>query len=101
MILPGCSRTLGATQGVDGTNFALFTSVAERVELCLFDESGRQMRCLDLPACDNDVWHGFLPGCGAGQRYGYRVHGQYAPKKGQRCNPSKLLVDPYARTLSG
>lgn len=97
----GRSDTLGATPDRDGVHFALYSSVAERVELCLFDDNGNQTRRLDLPDCTDGVWHGFEPGLGAGQRYGYRVHGPYAPDRGLRCNPSKLLVDPYARQLVG
>ncbi len=92
---------LGATPDPDGTNFAIYSAVAERVELCLFDAEGHQSRCIDLPGCDKGVWHGYLPGCRAGQRYGYRVHGPWEPNEGLRCNPSKLLIDPYARALDG
>ncbi len=90
----------GATPVDGGVNFALYSSVAERVELCLFDAAGNETR-FDLPECTDDVWHGFLPGCEPGQRYGYRVHGNYDPKLGARCNPHKLLIDPYAKALSG
>jgi glycogen operon protein len=101
MIEPGCPTPLGATADASGTNFAVYSSVAERVELCLFDSSGHQAKTIDLPGCTDDIWHGYLPDCNAGQSYGYRVHGPYAPEIGQRCNPHKLLVDPYARALSG
>ena len=101
MIEPGCPTPLGATADASGTNFAVFSSVAERVELCLFDFSGRQTRAIDLPECSDGVWHGFLPDCHAGQHYGYRVHGPFEPARGLRCNPAKLLIDPYARALSG
>ena len=67
----------------------------------MFDSSGRQTRVVDLPESSDDVWHGFLPDCHAGQHYGYRVHGPFAPARGLRCNPAKLLIDPYARALSG
>ena len=91
---------LGATPVDGGVNFALYSSVAERVELCLFDAAGSETR-IDLPERTDDVWHGFLPGLGPGQLYGYRVHGDYDPQAGARCNPHKLLIDPYARALSG
>ncbi len=97
----GRSDALGATPDRDGVHFALYSSVAERVELCLFDDAGSQLRCVDLPDCTDGVWHGFEPGIGPGQRYGYRVHGPYAPASGRRCNPSKLLIDPYATSLTG
>ncbi len=95
----GNPERLGATPDPDGTNFAVYSAIAERVELCFFDDEGNQTWCVDLPACDKGVWHGYLPGCKAGQRYGYRVHGPWEPDQGQRCNPSKLLIDPYARAL--
>ncbi len=97
----GNPERLGATPDQYGTNFAIYSAVAERVELCLFDADGTQARCIDLPACDKSVWHGYLPGCRAGQRYGYRVHGPWEPNQGLRCNPAKLLIDPYARALDG
>lgn len=100
MITPGHADALGATPEQDGVNFALWSSVAERVELCLIDEGGQQS-VLDLPDCDNGVWHGFVPGCKAGQRYGYRVHGAWDPDAGLRCNPAKILLDPYARIITG
>lgn len=92
---------LGATADKDGVNFALFSSVAERVEICLFDEAGTEYARLDLPGCDGDVWHGYMPGLAVGQQYGYRVHGPFDPSRGLRCNSNKLLLDPYARKLSG
>lgn len=101
MIEPGRPTSLGATPDASGTNFAVFSSVAERVELCLFSEMGKQSASYDLPSCDDDVWHGFLPDCHAGQLYGYRVHGPFEPSRGLRCNPAKLLMDPYAQVLSG
>ena len=83
-------------------NFALFSAHATGVELCLFDENGtRETTRLALPARTGDVWHGHLPGARAGQLYGYRVHGPYAPAAGHRFNAHKLLVDPYARELRG
>ncbi|HEY8371701.1 MAG TPA: glycogen debranching protein GlgX [Pseudonocardiaceae bacterium] len=97
---PGSPYPLGAHYDGAGTNFALFSEVAERVELCLFDDDGRETR-VDLPEVDGFVWHGYLPGVGPGQRYGYRVHGPYDPARGLRCNPHKLLLDPYAKAVSG
>ena len=101
MIEPGCPESLGSTVVADGVNFAIYSSVAESVELCLFDEQHRQVRTHALPACTDSVWHGFLPGCIPGQRYGYRARGPYDPANGLRCNPAKLLLDPYAKLLSG
>src|SRR3954453_18996308 len=98
-IWPGTAYPLGATYDGVGTNFAIFSEVAERVELCLFDERGRETR-VDLPEVDAFVWHGFIPGLHPGQRYGFRVHGPYDPSKGLRCNPNKLLLDPYAKAVS-
>ncbi len=97
---PGRPYPLGATFDGVGTNFALFSEVAERVELCLFDEAGRETR-IDLSEVDAFVWHGYLPRVAPGQRYGYRVHGPHAPEAGHRCNPSKLLLDPYAKAVQG
>ncbi|MDH4067003.1 MAG: glycogen debranching enzyme, partial [Acidobacteriota bacterium] len=84
----------------EGTNFSLFSEVAERVELCLFDEAGTERR-IDLPERYAFCWHGYLPGVGPGQRYAYRVHGPWAPGEGHRCNPAKLLLDPYAKAIEG
>jgi glycogen operon protein len=78
----------------------LYSEHAERVELCLFDESEREVARVTLPGYDNNIFHGFLPGCTPGQRYGYRVHGPYEPELGMRFNPAKLLLDPYARQIS-
>ncbi len=97
---PGKAYPLGATYDGSGTNFALFSEVAEQVELCLFDAAGEETR-LALPEIDGFVWHAFLPGIEPGQRYGYRVYGPYDPKEGHRCNPNKLLVDPYAKAIDG
>jgi glycogen operon protein len=83
-----------------GTNFSLFSEIAERVELCLFDDAGRET-AITLPEVDGFVWHGYLPNIGPGQRYGYRVHGPYDPGSGLRCNPHKLLLDPYAKAVDG
>ena len=99
-VWPGSAYPLGATYDGGGTNFALFSEVAERVELCLFDDSGRETR-IDLPEREALVWHGYLPRVGPGQRYGYRVHGPYDPAAGLRCNPNKLLLDPYAKAIDG
>ncbi|HEX5300550.1 MAG TPA: alpha-amylase family glycosyl hydrolase, partial [Streptosporangiaceae bacterium] len=99
-VWPGDSYPLGATYDGAGTNFALFSEVADRVELCLFGEDGKESR-FDLLEVDGFVWHGYLPGVSPGQRYGYRVHGPYHPADGQRCNPHKLLLDPYAKAVEG
>src|SRR5580693_4363538 len=98
---PGQPFPLGATYDGVGTNFALFSEVAERVELCLFDDAGGSEKRLDVTEADGYVWHCFLPGIGPGQRYGYRVHGPHFPEAGVRCNENKLLLDPYARALDG
>ena len=97
---PGTSYPLGASYDGVGTNFALFSEVAERVELCLFGSSGAEER-VALTEVDGFVWHGYLSGIGPGQRYGFRVHGPYDPKAGHRCNPAKLLLDPYAKAIEG
>ena len=91
---------LGATFDGLGTNFSVFSRVAERVELCLFDDDGRESR-VDLPEMTGYSWHGYLPRIGPGQRYGYRIHGPWDPGSGRRCNPHKLLLDPYARAIDG
>jgi isoamylase len=97
---PGHPQPLGSWWDGGGTNFALFSEHAERVELCLFDEADNESR-LQLRARTDHVWHGYLPGVGPGQRYGYRVHGRYAPAEGHRFAPAKLLLDPYARAIDG
>ena len=99
-VWPGEPYPLGALFDGSGTNFALFSQIAERVELCLFDGRNTETR-FDLVEATGDVWHGYLPSVRPGQRYGYRVHGPYAPERGLRCNPHKLLLDPYARALDG
>jgi isoamylase len=99
-IWPGSPYPLGATYDGGGTNFAIFSEVAQRVELCLFDDNDAETR-LRLPERDALVWHGYLPRVGPGQRYGYRVHGPYEPAAGHRCNPHKLLLDPYAKAIDG
>ena len=91
---------LGATWDGDGVNFSLFSRVAVGVELCLFDALGAETR-IDLPERTADRWHGYVPDLAPGQRYGFRVHGPYAPADGLRCNPAKLLLDPYARAVEG
>jgi isoamylase len=98
--LPGSQFPLGATPAADGTNFAVFSGIADAVTLCLFDQAGQETR-VPLEDYDAGVWHGFVPGVGPGQAYGYRVSGPYAPARGLRCNPAKLLLDPYARAVSG
>jgi isoamylase len=99
-IWPGRAYPLGATFDGSGTNFALFSEVAEKVELCLFDEAGAETR-VELNEVDAYVWHGYLPRVQPGQRYGYRITGPWAPEQGLRCNPNKLLLDPYAKATSG
>ena len=98
--LPGSQFPLGATVRDGGTNFAVTSLPADAVWLCLFDKDGNESR-LALEEYDAGVWHGFVPGIGAGQAYGYRVRGPYDPDRGLRCNPAKLLLDPYARATSG
>ena len=96
------SHCLGAEPDRDGTNFALFSDHATRVELCLFDETGGvESARMDLPESEGGIWYGYLPGVAEGQVYGYRVHGPFAPQEGHRFNPAKLLLDPYARELRG
>jgi len=99
---PGAAYPLGATYDGAGTNFALFSEVADKVELCLFDGSDANATetRVRLPEVDGFVWHGYLSGIGPGQHYGYRVHGRYDPASGQRCNPAKLLIDPYTKAVS-
>ena len=103
---PGTAYPLGATWDGAGTNFALFSEVADQVELCLFDEGGTSGRAgsetrIQLSEVDGFVWHCYLPEVGPGQRYGYRVHGPYEPRRGNRCNASKLLLDPYGKAVEG
>jgi isoamylase len=97
---PGTAYPLGATFDGTGTNFALFSEVAEKIELCLFDDDGNESRVF-MKEMDAFVWHAYLPHVQPGQRYGYRVHGPYHPEWGQRCNPNKLLLDPYAKAIAG
>ena len=98
----GSSVPLGATWDGSGTNFALFSANATKVELCLFNDAGRrEVARIPLPEYTHQVWHGYLPGVRPGQLYGYRVHGPYAPEAGHRFNPTKLLLDPYAKAHWG
>ncbi len=97
---PGRPFPLGATWDGHGTNFSLFSEHARRVELCLFDDEGAETR-LDLQERTAFNWHGYVPGVGPGQCYGYRVYGPYAPEQGHRFNPHKLLLDPYAKAITG
>ena len=97
---PGSQFPLGATPLDGGTNFAVASSVADAMMLCLFDDTGAETQ-IPLQDYDAGVWHGFLPGTGPGQAYGYRAFGRYDPARGLRCNPAKLLLDPYARAVTG
>ena len=98
----GRPDTIGANFDGEGTNFALFSENASRVELCLYDEDGTvETARLDLPDMQGGIWFGYLPGVGPGQVYGYRVHGPWEPEAGHRFNPAKLVLDPYARELRG
>lgn len=101
-IWPGLPAPLGVTWDGSGTNFALFSAHAEKVELCLFDARGtREVARIVLPEYTHEVWHGYLPDVRPGQLYGYRVYGPYQPTAGHRFNPHKLLLDPYAKALAG
>ncbi len=101
-VLPGSPIPLGAHWDGSGVNFALFSANATKVELCLFERSGRrELERIELPEYTHEVWHGYLPEVRPGQLYGYRVHGPYAPEAGHRFNPNKLLLDPYALELRG
>lgn len=99
-VWPGKAFPLGASFDGVGTNFSVFSEVAERVELCLFDPRGGEIR-IDLPEVTGFCWHGYVPRVKPGQRYGYRVHGPWDPARGLRCNPAKLLLDPYAKAIDG
>jgi isoamylase len=99
-VWPGEPFPLGAKWDGEGTNFSLFSEHAERVELCLFDGGDAEAR-VDLAKRTAFNWHGYLRGVGPGQRYGYRVHGEYDPHRGRRFNPAKLLIDPYAKAIEG
>src|SRR5215218_5987967 len=99
-IWPGQPYPLGATFDGVGTNFSIFSESAQRVELCLFDDDGKETR-VDLAETTALCWHGYLPQVKPGQRYGYRVHGHWAPNEGMWGNPAKLLLDPYAKAVDG
>ncbi|CAM5688421.1 glycogen operon protein GlgX [Streptomyces purpurascens] len=99
-VWPGEAYPLGATYDGAGTNFAVFSEAADRVELCLLHDDGSET-AIELRESDAFVRHAYVPGIMPGQRYGFRVHGPYAPERGLRCNSAKLLLDPYARAISG
>jgi glycogen operon protein len=99
-VWPGQFSPLGAAYDGAGTNFSLFSEVAERVELCLFDDWGDETR-IELTEVTAYCWHAYLPEVGPGQRYAFRVHGPWDPERGHRCNPHKLLLDPYAKAFEG
>src|SRR5688500_6345803 len=99
-IRPGEPFPSGATWDGRGTNFSIFSEVATRVELCLFDAHGNQAS-INLPERTAFCWHGYLRGIAPGHRYGFRVHGPWEPAQGHRCNPAKLLMDPYAKAIAG
>ncbi len=99
-VWPGHPYPLGAIYDGFGTNFSLFSEIADRVELCLFDAEGNETR-IELPEVTGYCWHGYLPEVEPGQRYGFRVHGPWKPEEGHRCNPAKLLLDPYAKAIEG
>ncbi|MBF9043224.1 glycogen debranching protein GlgX [Rhodobacterales bacterium HKCCE4037] len=100
-IQPGRPAPLGATPDEDGVNFAVFSRHATKVVLCLFDDEGREIENLALPEREGHIWHGYLPGLRPGQQYGYRMDGPFKPEEGHRFNPHKLLIDPYAKRLTG
>ena len=99
-IWPGQPFPLGAYYDGSGTNFSLFSEAAEMVELCLFDDDRQETR-VELNEVDAFCWHGYVPNAMPGQRYGWRVHGPYNPAEGNRCNPAKLLIDPYTKAIEG
>jgi isoamylase len=99
-IWPGAPVPLGATWDGEGTNFAIFSEGADAVDLCLYGERGKEHR-LRLTEITAHTWHGYVPEVGPGERYGFRVHGPYEPARGLRCNPNKLLIDPYAKAVEG
>ncbi|WP_417724123.1 glycogen debranching protein GlgX [Salipiger sp.] len=101
VIQAGHASPLGATFDGDGVNFAVFSENAEAIDLCLFDDHGKETHRLALPERDGDVWHGRVPGLTPGQHYGFRAAGAFAPEEGHRFNHAKLLIDPYARRLTG
>lgn len=99
---PGAPYPLGATWDGLGVNFAVFSANAQQIDLCLFDPAGhKELARLALPECTDEVWHGYLPGAHPGTVYGLRAHGPYQPQYGHRFNPAKLLIDPYAKKLTG
>lgn len=102
-ILPGSMRPLGATWDGSGVNFAIYSRHATRIDLVLFDarDPAHEIVTLTLPERTAHVWHGYVPGVQPGQLYGYRVHGEYAPDRGMRFNPAKLVIDPYAKAIAG
>ena len=101
-IREGLPHPRGATWDVQGVNFAIFSAHATKVELCLFDEAGKEeLQRIELPEFTDEIWHGYLKGLRPGAVYGFRVHGPYAPEQGHRFNPNKLLLDPYARSHVG
>lgn len=98
----GSPYPLGAHSDGLGVNFAVFSAHAQKIEICIFDERGRnELRRYPLPECTDEIWHGYLPDARPGLVYGLRAHGPYDPKNGHRFNPHKLLLDPYARKLQG
>lgn len=97
---PGSAYPLGATFDGTGTNFPLYSEVADKVEPCLVEEDGTEVR-ITMPEADANVWHCYLPTVQPGQRYGYRVHGRNDPASGVLCNPNKLVLDPYAKAVAG
>ncbi|MDN6459721.1 MAG: glycogen debranching enzyme, partial [Bifidobacterium crudilactis] len=99
-IRPGSMYPLGASYDGAGVNFAVFSQAAEKVELCLFDDEDNETR-IEMSEQNSFIWHNYLPGIQPGQRYGFRVYGPYDPQHGLRCNPSKLLLDPYAKAIEG
>src|SRR6185436_13295925 len=98
----GTPHPQGASWDGSGVNFALFSAHATKVELCLFDATGRvEVERIELPEYTDEIWHGYVGGLGPGTIYGYRVHGPYQPEAGHRFNPHKLLLDPFARAYHG
>ncbi|HEX2676873.1 MAG TPA: alpha-amylase family glycosyl hydrolase, partial [Polyangiales bacterium] len=94
--MPGRPTPQGASWDGQGTNFALYSERATRVELCLYDDASTESARITLPSREGNVFHGYVPGCGPGQRYGYRVHGRHAPEHGDRFDAGRVLLDPYA-----
>ncbi len=99
-VWPGNPYPLGAVFDGSGTHFSVFSEIAERIELCLFDDEGIESR-IDLPEGTGYCWHGYIPAVEPGQRYGFRVHGPWDPASGHRCNPAKYLLDPYTKAVEG